>query len=151
MPGSICEDEAVPDRRNQNHPPRTPREAFERAWAAEEARHQRAMLAHQRAMAAMQRQLTAAMAAHERAMSMMQLAEAFGARPPRKPPNPRKRRPDDGLEPALVKPRPNPKPLGGGAAAPIERGARRKTISKAIGETTARTRVPTDGRSSQIL
>jgi septal ring factor EnvC (AmiA/AmiB activator) len=46
-----------------------------------------------------------------------------------KPPRPRKRRPDEGGEPMPAIPRPKPKPLSGGAEAPIER-EQRKTASQ---------------------
>jgi hypothetical protein len=55
------------------------------------------------------------------------LAEMMARRPGRpKPPPPRKRRPDEGGEPMPAVPRPKPKPLSGGAEAPIEREKRAK-------------------------
>jgi septal ring factor EnvC (AmiA/AmiB activator) len=69
-----------------------------------------------------------------------------------KPPRPRKRRPDEGGEPMPAIPRPKPKPLSGGAEAPIEREKRaKKTASQPLRVKGRPAKVPSEADRSPSL
>jgi hypothetical protein len=70
------------------------------------------------------------------------------------PPGPRPKRPrkpgDEGGEPLPAMPRPTPKPLAGGAAAPFEKEARRKAGVRPL-KVPVRTPEDTDANSARPL
>jgi len=69
-----------------------------------------------------------------------------------KPPKPRKRRPDEGGEPMPAVPRPKPKPLSGGAAAPLKFTVRvTKTASQPPRVKTRPAKVPSEADRSPSL
>jgi hypothetical protein len=106
-------------------------EIFHAYMARHEAHMARAMAAHERAMAAVELRMAGAMRAHELALAaaerrvedVLRRDRGKGRGMPPKDSFKRrwgKRRPDEeGGEPMPAVPRPKPKPLAGGAAAPI--------------------------------
>jgi hypothetical protein len=87
------------------------------------------------------------------ALQAQHQARPFGSKRPPKPPGPRKARPDDdGGEPMPAIPRPRPRPLSGGAAAPIEKESRlKKSESRPLRVKGRPAKVPSEADRSPFL
>lgn len=85
------------------------------------------------------------------ALEALRMAQSPGPKRP-KPPKPRKRRPGESGEPVPAVPRPKPKPLSGGAAAPIERTRKlKKSVSSPLRVKDRPVKVPSEADQGRFL